>query len=94
MEGSVSRKIEVKVSANETWKAYGSLLIAKIRVEAFFDRYSGFKVLEGDGYAGTIIQVFFAVGVAGPPSYKEKYLVVDNERRVKVGEFVEGGVLE
>ncbi|KAL2249144.1 S-norcoclaurine synthase-like [Sesamum indicum] len=93
MEGCVSREIEVKVSASETWKAYGSLLLAEIGVEAFPEKYSGFKV-EGDGYAGTIIQVFFAPGVAGPPWYKEKYLVVDDERRVKVGEFVEGGVLE
>ncbi|KAK4436134.1 S-norcoclaurine synthase 2 [Sesamum alatum] len=58
------------------------------------DRYSGFEVLEGDGYAGTIIQVFFAPGVPGPAWYKEKFLVVDDEKRVKVGVFIEGGVLE
>ncbi|KAL0282909.1 UNVERIFIED_CONTAM: hypothetical protein Sangu_2923600 [Sesamum angustifolium] len=64
MEGVVSREIEVKVSASETWKAYGSLLLAQIGVDAFPDKYSGFKVLQGDGYAGTIIQVFFAPGAA------------------------------
>ncbi|KAK4436135.1 S-norcoclaurine synthase [Sesamum alatum] len=80
MEGSVSREIEVKVSASETWKVYGSLLLAKIAVEELPDIYSGFEVLEGDGYAGTIIQ--------------EKFLVVDDEKRVKVAKFIEGGVLE
>ncbi|KAL0452314.1 UNVERIFIED_CONTAM: hypothetical protein Slati_1209500 [Sesamum latifolium] len=94
MEGSVSRKIEVSVSATETWKAYGSLLLADIGVEAFPDKYSGYKVLEGDGHAGTIIQVFFAPGVPGPAWYKEKFLVVDDVKRVKVGKFIEGGVLE
>ncbi|KAL0340876.1 UNVERIFIED_CONTAM: hypothetical protein Sradi_4604400 [Sesamum radiatum] len=94
MEGVVSREIEVKVSASKTWKAYGSLLLAKIGVETFPDKYSGFEVLQGDGYAGTIIQVFFAPGVEGPPSYKEEFLVVDDVKRVKVGKFIEGGVLE
>ncbi|KAL2249145.1 UNVERIFIED_CONTAM: hypothetical protein Sindi_2388200 [Sesamum indicum] len=94
MEGVVSREIEVKASATETWKVYGSLLLAKIGVEAFPDRYSRFKVLQGDGYAGTIIQVFFAPGVEGPPWYKEEFLVVDDVKRVKIGKFIEGGVLE
>ncbi|KAL0403336.1 UNVERIFIED_CONTAM: hypothetical protein Sradi_1974400 [Sesamum radiatum] len=94
MEGCVSREIEVNVSATEIWKAYGSLLLAQIGVDAFPDKYSGFKVLQGDGYAGTIIQVFFAPGVEGPPWYKEEFLVVDDVKRVKVGKFIEGGVLE
>ncbi|XP_011084754.1 S-norcoclaurine synthase-like [Sesamum indicum] len=94
MEGVVSREIEVKVSASETWKVYGSLKLAEIGVEAFPDTYSGFKVLQGDGYAGTIIQIFFAPGVEGPPSYKEEYMVVDDVKRVKVGKVIEGGVLE
>ncbi|KAL0452304.1 UNVERIFIED_CONTAM: hypothetical protein Slati_1208500 [Sesamum latifolium] len=94
MEGNVSREIEVKESASEIWKAYGSLLLAKIGVEAFPDKYSGFKVLQGDGYAGTIIQIFFAPGVEGPPWYKEEFLVVDDVKRVKIGKFIEGGVLE
>ncbi|KAK4423491.1 S-norcoclaurine synthase 2 [Sesamum alatum] len=95
MEGKVFREIEVKVSATETWKVYGSLQLAKLGVKELPDLYSGFEVLEGDGYAGTIIQVFFAPGTgAGPTWYKEKFLVVDDEKRVKVGVFTEGGVLE
>ncbi|KAL0315128.1 UNVERIFIED_CONTAM: hypothetical protein Scaly_2887000 [Sesamum calycinum] len=88
MEGSVSRKLEVNVSASEIWKAYGSLQLAQIAVDAFPETYSGYTVLEGDGYAGTIIQVFMAPGtynmcVAGPAWYKQKYSVVDDVRRVK-----------
>ncbi|KAL0419104.1 UNVERIFIED_CONTAM: hypothetical protein Sradi_1323900 [Sesamum radiatum] len=94
MEGSVSRKLEVNVSASEIWKAYGSLQLAQIAVDAFPETYSGYTVLEGDGYAGTIIQVFMAPGVAGPAWYKQKYSVVDDVRRVKVAPTIEGGVLE
>ncbi|KAL0287592.1 UNVERIFIED_CONTAM: hypothetical protein Scaly_2759700 [Sesamum calycinum] len=92
--GSVSRKLEVNVSASEIWKAYGSLQLAQIAVDAFPETYSGYTVLEGDGYAGTIIQVFMAPGVAGPAWYKQKYSVVDDVRRVKVAPTIEGGVLE
>ncbi|KAL0452298.1 UNVERIFIED_CONTAM: hypothetical protein Slati_1207900 [Sesamum latifolium] len=74
--------------------AYGSLLLAEIGLEAFPDRYSGFKVLQCNGYAGTIIQVFFAPGVEGPPSNEEEFLVVDDVKQVKIGKFIEGGVLE
>ncbi|KAK4436137.1 S-norcoclaurine synthase 2 [Sesamum alatum] len=94
MEGTVWRELEVKVPASETWKVYGSLQLAKLGVEELPDRYSGFKVLKGNGYAGTVIQVFFAPGTPGPAWYKEKFLVVDDEKRVKVGVFTEGGVLE
>ncbi|KAL0382537.1 UNVERIFIED_CONTAM: hypothetical protein Scaly_0541000 [Sesamum calycinum] len=94
MEGSVSRKLEVNVSASEIWKAYGSLQLAQIAVDAFPETYSGYTVLEGDGYAGTIIQVFLAPGVPGPAWYKQKYLVVDDVRRVKVAPTIEGGVFE
>ncbi|KAL0340881.1 UNVERIFIED_CONTAM: hypothetical protein Sradi_4604900 [Sesamum radiatum] len=94
MEGCVSRELEVNVSASETWKAYGSLLLAQIAVDAFPETYSGFTVLEGNGHAGTIVQVFLAPGGAGPSSYKEKFLVVDDVKRVKLGEIIEGGPLE
>ncbi|KAK4436138.1 hypothetical protein Salat_0777500 [Sesamum alatum] len=94
MEGSVSRKLDVKASATKTWTVCGSLLLADIAVAAFPDKYSRYKVLQGDGYAGTIIQVFLAPGVPGPPWYKEEFLVVDDVNRVKIGKVIEGGVLD
>ncbi|KAK4403754.1 hypothetical protein Sango_0744000 [Sesamum angolense] len=58
------------------------------------DTYGEFRVLQGDGYAGTIIEVVFAPGVPGPPSYKQMYSVVDDVKRVKIAPTIEGGVLE
>ncbi|KAL0382525.1 UNVERIFIED_CONTAM: hypothetical protein Scaly_0539800 [Sesamum calycinum] len=94
MEGIVSRKLDVNVSATETWKVYGSLLLGQIAVDMYPETYSKFRVLQGDGYAGTIIEVVFARGVPGPPSYKQMYSVVDDVKRVKIAPTIEGGVLE
>ncbi|XP_011084626.1 S-norcoclaurine synthase 2-like [Sesamum indicum] len=94
MVGGVWEEIEVKVPASEAWKLYGSLLLTKVTVEALPDRFSKFEVIEGDGSAGTILHIFLAPGTAGAASYKEKYTVVDNEKRVKEVELVEGGFLD
>ncbi|KAL2249148.1 S-norcoclaurine synthase 2-like [Sesamum indicum] len=94
MEGRVLEEIEVKVPASEAWKLCGSLLLAKIVGERLPNLFSKAEAIEGDGSAGTILHVFFAPGTAGPPWYKEKFTVVDNERRVKEAEVVEGGFLD
>ncbi|KAL2249150.1 S-norcoclaurine synthase 2-like [Sesamum indicum] len=90
----VWEEMEVKVPASEAWKLYGSLLLAKVVVEALPDHFSKVEVVEGDGSAGTILHIFLAPGTAGAASYKEKYTVVDDERRVKEAELVEGGFLD
>ncbi|KAK4403765.1 hypothetical protein Sango_0745100 [Sesamum angolense] len=94
MVARIWEEMEVKVPASEAWKLYGSLYLAKVVVEALPDRFSKFEVIEGDGSAGTILHIFLAPGMAGPASYKEKYTVVDDERRVKEAELVEGGFLD
>ncbi|KAL0452292.1 UNVERIFIED_CONTAM: S-norcoclaurine synthase 2 [Sesamum latifolium] len=94
VQGRVWGEMEVKVPATEAWKLYGSLLLADVVVEALPDRFSKVEVVEGDGSVGTILHIFLAPGTAGPASYKEKFTVVDDERRVKEAELVEGGFLE
>ncbi|KAL0382541.1 UNVERIFIED_CONTAM: hypothetical protein Scaly_0541400 [Sesamum calycinum] len=99
MEGRLSEEIEVKVPASEAWKVYGSLQLSKIVVEGLPSIFSKVEVVDGDGSTGTIVHLFFApeegddqlkTGTAGPSSFKEKFAVVDDERRVKVSEVVEG----
>ncbi|KAL0340889.1 UNVERIFIED_CONTAM: hypothetical protein Sradi_4605700 [Sesamum radiatum] len=94
MVGRVSEEVEVKVPASEAWKLYGSLRLAEIAEEALPDVISKVEVVEGNGSAGTVLRVFLPPGTAGQTSYKEKYTVVDDERRVKVTEVVEGGALD
>ncbi|KAL0403348.1 UNVERIFIED_CONTAM: hypothetical protein Sradi_1975600 [Sesamum radiatum] len=94
MVGRVSEEIEVKVPAAQAWKLYSSLQLAKIVGEALPNIISKIDVVQGDGSAGTILHLFFPPGRAGPSSYKEKFTVVDDERRVKETEVVEGGFLD
>ncbi|KAL0403341.1 UNVERIFIED_CONTAM: S-norcoclaurine synthase [Sesamum radiatum] len=94
MVGRVSEEMEVKVPASEAWKVYGCLLLAKIVIEGLPNLFSKAEAVEGDGSVGTILHVFFVPGTAGPPWYKEKFTVVDDERRVKEAEVVEGGFLD
>ncbi|XP_011084628.1 S-norcoclaurine synthase 2-like isoform X2 [Sesamum indicum] len=94
MVGRLSEEIEVKVPAVEAWKLYSTLQLAKIVGEALPNFISKIDVIQGDGSAGTILHLFFAPGRGGPSSYKEKFTVVDDERRVKETEVVEGGFLD
>ncbi|KAL0452291.1 UNVERIFIED_CONTAM: hypothetical protein Slati_1207200 [Sesamum latifolium] len=94
MVGRVWEEIDVEVPASEAWKVYGSLLLAKIVAEGLPHVISKVEVVEGDGSAGTILHLFFPPGTAGPSSFKEKFTVVDDEKRVKEAEVVEGGYLD
>ncbi|KAL0403347.1 UNVERIFIED_CONTAM: hypothetical protein Sradi_1975500 [Sesamum radiatum] len=94
MVGRVWEEIEVNVPATEAWKVYGSLLLAKIVAEGLPHVITKIEVVEGDGSTGTILHLFFAPGTGGPPSFKEKFTVVDEARRVKEAEVVEGGYLD
>ncbi|XP_075483150.1 norbelladine synthase-like [Primulina tabacum] len=93
MFGTASDEREVNVPASEAWKVYGSLLLAKIAGDSLPDFVSK-TVAHGDGGVGTIIEIFFPLGTPGPASYKEKFTVVDDSRRVKETEVVEGGFLD
>ncbi|KAL0452289.1 UNVERIFIED_CONTAM: hypothetical protein Slati_1207000 [Sesamum latifolium] len=101
MVGRVWEEIEVKVPATEAWKLYGSLQLAKIVGEGLPNLFSRVEVVEGDGSAGTIVRVVFAPGddeignrEGGAIVVEEKFTVVDDERRVKEAEVVEGGYLD
>ncbi|KAL7108087.1 hypothetical protein ACP275_06G093100 [Erythranthe tilingii] len=94
MFGTVSSEREVKVPASEAWKLYSTLELAKIVAEALPSLISKINVVQGDGGAGTILELFFPPGGAGLSSYKEKFTVVDDEKRVKETEVVEGGFLD
>ncbi|KAL3650628.1 hypothetical protein CASFOL_007031 [Castilleja foliolosa] len=94
MFGRLSEEIEVKVPASEAWKVYGTLKLADIASESLPGLLSKIDIIKGQGGVGTIIHLFFTPGTPGVTSYKEKYVVVDDEKRVKVAEVVEGGYLD
>ncbi|CAA2966256.1 S-norcoclaurine synthase 2-like [Olea europaea subsp. europaea] len=93
MFGAISEEREVSVPAGEAWKIYGTLRLAKIVGEALPNLIEKIEVVEGDGGAGTVTKLCFPPG-AGLGDYKEKFTVVDDEKRVKETEVVEGGYLD
>ncbi|KAL1550616.1 norbelladine synthase-like [Salvia divinorum] len=95
MYGTISDEKTVDVPAAEAWNLYSTLQLAKVVEEALPGLISRIDVIQGDGGAGTILELVFPPGLEGGlKSYKEKFTVVDHEKRVKETEVVEGGYLD
>lgn len=57
MSGTISEQCEVNIPASEAWKLYGTLQLAKMVEEALPNVISGIDLIQGDGKAGTILQL-------------------------------------
>ncbi|WOH06560.1 hypothetical protein DCAR_0625988 [Daucus carota subsp. sativus] len=94
MFGTLSGELEVNAPANAVWEVYGSLQLGSVVEKGFTDVIERIEVVEGDGSVGTVLNLVFKPGVVPFPSYKEKFITVDNAKRVKETLVVEGGYLE
>ncbi|PRQ60724.1 putative (S)-norcoclaurine synthase [Rosa chinensis] len=94
VSGQVSHELEVEVSASQAWELYGTLGIARLVEQTFTDVIDKIEVEQGDGEQGTILKLTFAPGFPGPGWHKEKFTMVDNEKRMKEVHVIEGGYLE
>ncbi|XP_059667427.1 norbelladine synthase-like [Cornus florida] len=94
MLGSVSEEMEVQVSAKEVWELYGTHRLIKFVEEELTDVIHKLEIVQGDGGAGTILKITFPPGKSTFSSYKEKLIKIDNEKRVKEAEVIEGGYLD
>ncbi|CAL5364744.1 unnamed protein product [Camellia sinensis] len=94
MLGTVSEEIEVNVSASQAWELYGTLQLTKFAGEELTNVIDKIEIVQGDGGVGTILNLVFPPGTPGFLSYKEKFTKVDDEKRVKEAEVIEGGYLD
>ncbi|XAR52076.1 (S)-norcoclaurine synthase [Bertholletia excelsa] len=97
MFGTVSEEMQVNVPANQAWKLYGTLQLAKLVGEKLPNVIERIDLVEGDGGVGTVLNIALAPapGSGGSSSsYKEKFTKIDEEKRVKETEVIEGGYLE
>ncbi|CAK9138420.1 unnamed protein product [Ilex paraguariensis] len=94
MLGTISEEMVIDVSASKAWEVYGTLQLAKIVEEELSNVLDKIEVIEGDGGAGTVLKLIFPPGTPGLTSYKEKFTKVDDEKRVKEAEVIEGGYLD
>ncbi|PIA58615.1 hypothetical protein AQUCO_00500509v1 [Aquilegia coerulea] len=93
MVGKVEHELEVNVPASELWEIYGSLELANLVTKLLPDVFKSVEVVEGDGGVGTVLKVVFPEGTSLVTYFKEKIIVIDNEKRLKVTELIEGGFL-
>ncbi|KAJ8535658.1 hypothetical protein K7X08_023378 [Anisodus acutangulus] len=94
MFGTISEEIEVPVPANEAWKIYSTIQLANIIVKEHPNIVHKVDILEGDGGVGSVLKVTFPPGTPLLTSHIEKFIVVDEEKRVKIAQVVEGGLLD
>lgn len=62
MYGTISDEKTVDVPATEAWKLYSTLQLAKVVEEALPGLISRIDVVQGDGGAGTILELVFPPG--------------------------------
>uniref|UniRef100_A0A1D1ZCK0 S-norcoclaurine synthase n=1 Tax=Anthurium amnicola TaxID=1678845 RepID=A0A1D1ZCK0_9ARAE len=93
MKGTVSHEQAVPAAAAEVWAIYGSLRLIRLAVELVPSVFEKIEVVEGDGGEGTVLRVTFSNEFPEPRTYKEKFVLVDNEKFTKEAEIVEGGYL-
>ncbi|KAJ7982653.1 S-norcoclaurine synthase-like [Quillaja saponaria] len=93
MAGQVSHELELNVQASHAWELYGTLGLARLAEKELPDYFQKIDLLEGDGGVGTVLKLTFAPGVPETTA-KEKFTKIDNEKRIKEVETIEGGYLD
>ncbi|PKA58857.1 S-norcoclaurine synthase [Apostasia shenzhenica] len=96
MKGTLSKEVEIGISAANLWEVFRSLRLAELTVKLLPHLLAEAKLEEGYGGVGTILKLTLRPGIlpAGLESYKEKFVKIDDEQRVKEAVVVEGGYLE
>ncbi|KAK1366343.1 S-norcoclaurine synthase [Heracleum sosnowskyi] len=94
MFGTISGEVEVNAPASLVWEVYSSLQLAAIVEKGLNDVIEKIEVVEGDGSVGTVLKLLFRPGVVAFSYYKEKFIMIDHEKRVKDVIVVEGGYLD
>ncbi|KAM3337038.1 hypothetical protein P3S68_032738 [Capsicum galapagoense] len=79
MLGKFSEQIQINAPISVVWNLYGTLKMANFLVEKLPNIVEKVNLIEGNGRTGSVLQV----NVPGNPPYKEKYVLVDDEKKVK-----------
>nr|ACJ76785.1 S-norcoclaurine synthase 1 [Argemone mexicana] len=90
----VTYELEVPTSADSIWAVYSSpnipTLLRDVLLPGVFEKLD---VIEGNGGVGTVLDIVFPPG-AVPRCYKEKFINIDNKKRLKEVIMIEGGHLD
>ncbi|XP_057970061.1 norbelladine synthase-like [Malania oleifera] len=94
MHGQVSQETLVAVAASTVWGVYRGLELGRLVDELLPDVIGRVEVVEGDGGVGTIVKLTFPPGTLGAGYLKEIFTRIDDEKRIKETEIIEGGYKE
>ncbi|XP_031247312.1 S-norcoclaurine synthase 2-like [Pistacia vera] len=91
MKGQLSAETTVGVAASAVWEVYKGLELGRLVDKLLPDVLGKVEVTEGDGGVGTIVKLTFPPGTPGAGYMKEIFKRIDEEKRVKETEMIEGG---
>ncbi|XP_031261999.1 S-norcoclaurine synthase 2-like [Pistacia vera] len=91
MHGQLSQDTVVAAAASAVWDVYRGLELGRLVNQLLPDVLGKVEVIEGDGSVGTILKVTFPPGTPGTGYMKEIFTKIDEEKRVKEAETIEGG---
>ncbi|KAK8527386.1 hypothetical protein V6N13_085217 [Hibiscus sabdariffa] len=86
----LTNELQVNVAASRVWELYRHLGISRLAAQQLQNVIHNVQVLEGDGGVGTKLKLTFAPGNS---SYTERFIEIDDEKKVKVAKGLEGGCL-
>ncbi|XVF01901.1 hypothetical protein REPUB_Repub04eG0128900 [Reevesia pubescens] len=86
----LTNELEVNVPSSEVWELYKHLGISKLAADQLKNVIQSIQVLKGDGGVGTVLKLTF---VPGNSSYIERFTVIEDQKRVKVAQGLQGGCL-
>ncbi|KAK8622748.1 hypothetical protein V6N13_117651 [Hibiscus sabdariffa] len=86
----LTNEVEVNVAASRVWELYRHLGISFLAAQQLKNVIQSVQVLKGDGGVGTILKLTF---VPGNSSYTDKFIVINDAKKVKVAMGLEGGCL-
>ncbi|EEF42384.1 norbelladine synthase [Ricinus communis] len=91
MRDQVSAETPVGAPARIVWDAYRGVELGRLVDELLGDVLGKVEVVEGDGGVGTIMKLTFPPGTPGTGYMKEIFTKMDDDKRVKETEIIEGG---
>ncbi|KAF9685502.1 hypothetical protein SADUNF_Sadunf03G0061300 [Salix dunnii] len=92
MKGELSEETLVGAPATAVWSVYRGLELGMLVDKLLGHVVGKVEVIEGDGGVGTIVKLTFP-GTSGG-YMKEIFRIMDDEKRVKETEIIEGGHLD
>ncbi|MCL7037826.1 hypothetical protein MKW94_001784 [Papaver nudicaule] len=86
-------ELEVAASASEVWAFFASNDAPKMFVQLLPGLFERIEILEGDGGVGSVLRIVYPAGSV-PLTNKEKFVTIDDRRRLKEILQTEGGYLD